>query len=154
MKPILLFFIATCLSLTSTSANQAKRQPPAKRAVSKSVSNGNYKVTVRVEKTRTFRSLFVRERPRSSSDAFLVVYLKTNDPCLNPLVGRPTESHPECGDALKTCGEIETATGKIYEAHLGGQERQRICIYVVPSETAGKVTLRLKGYPDLQLDVK
>lgn len=136
----------------ASQTQQRNKQPPQPI---KSVTNGTYKVEVtKVEKTRT---ILGNMEPRTPGAVFLMVNIKTDDPCFD------ADKNQSCFDPKITpltkvnmaCGEIETAAGKIYEADGGGLiDGKLACGFVVPSETAGIVKLRLRGYPELKLDIK
>lgn len=140
--------------LVCTTALFAWGVSPAQAPPSRSVSNGTHKVEVTsVEKTHTIMGNVV---PRTPGADFLMFSLVTDDPCFD--TAKNTSCFSAAGTTLDkvrlACGQVATAGGKIYEADGGGLIGGKVqCGFVVPAETSGTVKLRLKGYPDLSLEV-
>lgn len=91
-------------------------------------------------------------RPERPEDAFLLVYVKTEDPCFDP------ERNSECFEAAldeleklaRACGHLVLA-GEERPADGGGWlEQELVCSFVVPAG-ADDLTLVLRDYPEVEL---
>jgi hypothetical protein len=149
-RPLYLAFSLTLVGF----AREAGATERVRAGTAASVSNGTHRVEVTsVEKMPT---LFGNMRPRTPGAVYLMVNIKTDDRCFD------ADKNQSCFDPGLTpttkstlaCGEIEIA-GKAFMADGGGLIGGKLsCGFVVPGETSGKFTLRLKGYPDLGLEVR
>lgn len=111
------------------------------------VSNGEYETrVVRVAMTDSLHDGMVQ--PPSDDEAFLLVYLETDDPCFDPV------SNSDCFDGdldeLETiawaCGDVELSPDDIRPADGGGLLGTELaCSYIIPINTRG-LTLRLRDY--------
>ncbi len=143
---------ATTFSTPTTSApasTENSTQPPLK-----SVKRGLYETKiVKVEwtQTRTIKGIFMGKA--DPDEVFLVVHLKTNDPCFDE------DKNGSCFEStmtpeqkvMKACGKVRVAPDKEKNAGLAGGSDIRICSYNIPKK-ATSVMLRLTGYPEIKLE--
>lgn len=106
---------------------------------------------VRVAKTDSLHDGMIQ--PPSAAEAFLVVYLETDDPCFDP--ARNLDCFGGNRDELETiawaCGEVEVSTEDVYPADGGGLlSGELACTYLIPLN-ASSLTLRLRGYPEIEV---
>lgn len=93
-------------------------------------------------------------QPPSPDEAFLLVYLDTDDPCFDP--ARNFDCFDGDRDDLEAiawaCGEVEVSTDDLRPADGGGLlDGKLACSYVVPIK-AGALVLRLRGYPEIDVE--
>jgi hypothetical protein len=127
--------------------------PSTPVAKSNSVTNGEHTIDIlEVEKAPTLHGGMIK--PRNPNDVFLVIYIKTDDPCFDE------SKNASCFDAgmtpldkiVKACGAVQTEPGNTYFADGGGHIEGRLaCNWTVP-KNIDKATIRFTGYPDLASD--
>lgn len=92
-------------------------------------------------------------RPEDPDEAFLLVYLKTDDPCLDPRRAATCFDEIEADEKLAwACGRVVLDDGEERRADGGGLlDGEQACSYVVPRRTA-RLVLELRGYPQIELE--
>lgn len=92
--------------------------------------------------------------PEDPDEAFLLVYLETDDPCLDPrravtCFGDEIEPDEKLAWA---CGRVLLDEGEERRADGGGLlDGELACSYVVPRR-AERLVLELRGYPEIELE--
>ena len=138
---------AGCLAVCS--GHPANAEDPV------SVSNGTHETAVlRVAMTDSLHNGMVQ--PPSAGEAFLLVFLETDDPCFDPTANADCFDGDRDRNELETiawaCGEVDITTTDSRSADGGGLLGGELaCSYVVPISTAGLV-LRLRGYPEIGVE--
>ncbi len=138
----------------ATSAPASTENPT--QAPKNSVKNESHEVNlVKVEWTQTLISgpMVAKTHP---DEIFLIVYLKTDDPCFDDSNNEPCfEGKMTSWDKVqKACGKVQVAPDEEYTAGGGGVTNgTRICRYIIPKKT-NSVMLRLTGYPEIKLENK
>jgi len=117
------------------------------------VSNGAHEASIiRVAMTDSLHGGMVQ--PPAADQAFLLVYLETDDPCFDLAL------NADCFDAdldefetiAWACGEVEVTTDDIRPADGAGLlDGELACNFVVPIKV-GKLVLRLRGYPAIAVE--
>ena len=115
------------------------------------VANEWYEVEIlRVEQVDSLHGGMLR--PESSNDAFLMVYLETEDPCFDP------ERNRECFDVALdeleklawACGHVVVEGDELLADGGGVLEGELACSFVVEAGTTD-LTLVLRDYPGVEL---
>ena len=115
------------------------------------VANEWYEVEIlRVEQVDSLHGGMVR--PDSANDAFLMVYLETEDPCFDP------QRNHECFDAALdeleklawACGHVVVEGDELLADGGGVLEEKLACSFVVEAGTTD-LTLVLRDYPAVEL---
>lgn len=117
------------------------------------VANDRYEVEiVRAERRDALMNGMLR--PEDPGQAFLLVFLDTEDPCLDPQPAASCfDGEVEADEKLAwACGWLVLADGEESPADGGGVlDGELACSYVVPRRSK-RLTLVLRGYPEVELE--
>lgn len=119
------------------------------------VVNDDHEVkVVRVELTGALHG--GRVQPPSADEAFLLVFLETDDPCFDFERNQACFSSElsELDKVAWACGELMIAEDDVRPADGGGLlDGELACSFLVPAN-ASDFLLRLRGYPEISLEPK
>ncbi|MDX1643185.1 MAG: hypothetical protein R3244_02385 [Thermoanaerobaculia bacterium] len=93
-------------------------------------------------------------RPEDPAEAFLLVFLRTDDPCLDPeRIDGCFDDEVEADERLAwACGSVVLEDGQERLADGGGiLDGELACSYVVPRRSK-RLRLMLRGYPEIELE--
>ena len=90
--------------------------------------------------------------PEDPEDAFLLVYLHTEDPCFDPATNQDCfeAEFDEFERVAWACGEVLLGEETVPADGGGVTDDSLVCSFVVPAGTAD-LTLVLRGYPEVEL---
>lgn len=116
------------------------------------VTNDEHRIEIlRVERHDTLMDGMLW--PEDPEETFLLVYLETDDPCLDPLQAASCfgdEVEPEEKLAW-ACGRVMLGEGEERRADGGGiLDGELACSYVVP-RASRRLVLEIRGYPQVEL---